>query len=134
MSPFSSAFCSKLRSPPFSLTFGGRLVVLQQRDGGVCISFHLPYHVLFVLPSTRSVLRTPRLNTGLQPRIPPVGYADRSNPFSPNAPCSLDPRTISLYNKPIIHKSIRGLSSIPTKPFLQHNTACLCFLVVFCHH
>lgn len=103
-----------------SLAFWGRLVVLQYQDTGVCIHVSVsafPTSLVYT-PSPLhpdSVLHAPGLNAGLLPRIPPVGYTDRTNPFSPNAPCSLDPPTISLYNKPIIHKSIRGPSSIPTK-------------------
>lgn len=98
-----------------------------QKDGDVCMpavsspGFPSIFHNLLL------VLHTPRLHAGLLPRIPPVGYTDRSNPFSPNAPCSPDPRTISLYNKPIIHKSIRGLGSIPSKvlPLTQHSPSVL---------
>lgn len=79
-------------------------------------------HLLFAPPSRHAVLHTPRLNTGLLPRIPPVGYTDRTNPFSPNAPCSLDPLTISLYNKPIIHKSIRGPQLHPYQVFPYNTT------------
>lgn len=108
----------------------GLLAVLQASAGRKMAQF-LPLHSLLssVHHNLLLVLHTPRLHAGLLPRIPPVGYTDRSNPFSPNAPCSPDPLTISLYNKPIIHKSIRGLGSIPSKvlPLTQQ----VCFLVGF---
>lgn len=98
--------------------------ISRQKDGDVCMP---AFPSIFRAHNLLLVLHTPRLHAGLLPRIPPVGYTDRSNPFSPNAPCSPDPLTISLYNKPIIHKSIRGLGSIPSKvlPLTQHSPSVL---------